>query len=342
MYDPNIPEYSIDLNREESDRWSDVIIAERKSAKALGRQALKDADAAVQEQSSWLPGLIRNSLMTFVAPIARQTYALAGGLYVDEMDAWSDALDMSRGFSTILNCTYELAMMCTAGVVMTPKGPVHVRSVDWPLTKIGPATCVFHFKKGTHRFVAVGLAGHVGVLSGMVPGAYSITMNYAPSDGLSLDYGPSFYLRQVFETCKTYKQAVSALQRADLAAAAFFVVCGVKPGEACVVERTRKESAVRRIEGKVLTQANHHEMPKFRDRNEALADFDPDTEEMSVLDYSILRAQTLKTALQKFVKQTDPKKVASALDEDPVCNEHSYQQMVFMPKTGEFKAWRWV
>lgn len=342
MYDPNIPEYQVDLSRDERDRWSDVIAAERKSARALGRQALKDADDAVQAQVTWLPRSLRGTLLSLAAPVVRQTYALAGGLYVGEMDAWSDALDMNRGYSTILNCTYELAMMCTAGVVMTPKGPVHVRSVDWPLTKIGPATCIFHFKKGAHRFVAVGLAGHVGVLSGMVPGAYSITMNYAPSDGLSLDYGPSFYLRFVFETCKTYAQAVSALQSVDLAAAAFFVVCGVKPGEACVVERTRQDCAVRRIVGKVLTQANHHETTKFKERNEALTDFDPETEEMSVLDYSILRAQTLKSALQWHEKEDDPRKVASALDAEPVCNDNSFQQMVFSPKTGELQAWRWV
>jgi hypothetical protein len=34
-------------------------------------------------------------------------------------------------------------------------------------------------------------------------------------------------------------------------------------------------------------------------------------------------------------------KIATVLDVEPVLNEQSYQQMIFSPRTGAIKVWRW-
>jgi hypothetical protein len=81
---------------------------------------------------------------------------------------------------------------CTAGAVRLADGrAVHVRNMDWPLQPIRTATRLFRFTDGDREFVTVGLPGLVGALSGMVPGAYSVTINYAPPTFLpGFAFGP--------------------------------------------------------------------------------------------------------------------------------------------------------
>jgi hypothetical protein len=180
--------------------------------------------------------------------------------------------------------------------------------------------------------VSVGIAGFVGVLSGMVPGAYSATINLAPSDEFpGFDFGPAFLLRKVLEDCVDYDDAVDYLSNTDLAAPVFFTVCGTKRGQACVVERTRTRSAIRQMSGGVLTQANHY-VKKFKTNNRFAGD----------LEYSEERARALLASLGQVRAAEALDEVAAALDVDPVTNEESYQQMAFCPKTGDFRVWRWV
>ena len=92
----------------------------------------------------------------------------------------------------------------------------------------------------------------------------------------------------------------------------------------------------------MLTQANHYESRMFRDRNEAFEDYCPETEEMSRLDYSQLRARTLADALYECRGASGITSIKHVLDVEPVYNDDSYQQMVFVPKTGAYRAWRWL
>src|SRR5204863_9880658 len=104
--------------------------------------------------------------------------------YSAEMQAWAEALNVSLGTITILNCAYELSHLpfgCTAGVRwIEGMGMVHVRNLDWPLASMGNATRLFRFRRGEREFISVGIPGQVGVLSVMLPKAYSVTINWAP------------------------------------------------------------------------------------------------------------------------------------------------------------------
>src|SRR5439155_25200246 len=100
-------------------------------------------------------------------------------LYRTEIESWADALGVTLGTATMLNCAYELSHLrwpkvfgCTAGVRwIDGLGMVHVRTLDWPLPSIADATRLFRFRRGAREFIVVGACGHVGVLSGMLPGA---------------------------------------------------------------------------------------------------------------------------------------------------------------------------
>lgn len=325
MYTSNIPAYDIDLSLPEGERWSEVIEKELKAARAVAIEALEDFEQYcppwIMNIGSWALG---------------RMYHVFGGRYRGEIEAWADALNMHPDMITAGNCSYELSHIlgeqpygCTAGITKSNDlGLVHVRNMDWPLKSIGKATRIFNFHGGSHPFSTVGIPGHVGVLSGMVPGRYSATLNWAPPDGLpNFAFGPAFLLREVFENCCFYSDAVAALADTPMATPAFFVVCG--KNQAVIIERTKNESVVHRFEDSCV-QANHFRHPNMRRFNSGVD-----------LDYSKERAGALNKALSK-VELGSLDDIARALDAEPALNENTHQQMIFAPSVARMKTWRWA
>lgn len=345
MYTQKIKCYDVDLTISPRNRWREIINEERVPAKRLAKKALNDAYAAIDNVTPrWVPARVKNFAFKTVSKAVAYAYRFAGGRYFSEMAEWAKALEISSAEAVLLNCTYELSSMCTAGVLNSPTlGMVHVRNLDWPLTGIGNATRLFRFHTDTHEFVVVGILGHVGVFSGMIPGSYSVTINWAPPEGTpTLDFGPSFLLREVLETCQTYSEAVYALTHTPLSSPVFYLVCGSEPGQACVVERTKRSYAIRRMAQSTLVQANHHISNKFGERNTQIESLDPEVEKMSVLDYSKVRMDGLDRALKHVTYDGTIEEVAACLDEKFVCNEQSFQKMLFVPSEGIAQVWRWV
>jgi hypothetical protein len=328
----SIPSYLIDLKRAEASRWEEVIAAERPVAGAL----VAEAEAELER----VPGVLR---WVFAC-----LYRASGGLYRGEMQAWADALGVSPGTITMLNCAYELSHFrlpklfgCTAGVRWVEGlGLVHVRNLDWPLASMAAATRLFHFRRGTREFVAVGVPGQVGVLSGMLPGAYSVTINWAPpASQPTFAFGPAFLLRDTLETCDGYDRAVALLKRTCLASSVFFTVCGTEQGQACVIERTKREAVVRQMTGPTLVQANHHSAERFRRYNESLRELE-EGEDEPFFDDSGKRSAALDRALADLPSSCTLDEVAGSLTAAPVLNQYTCQQMVFCPRAGVVKVWR--
>ncbi len=135
---PDVPNYAIDLGQVEMKRWEDVIDREKTVASGLVQEA-GAAFARVPELFRW---------------VFARLYQTSGGLYQGEIASWADALGVSMGTVTLLNCAYELSHLrwprvfgCTAGVRWVEGlGLVHVRSLDWPLATMGGATRLFRFR----------------------------------------------------------------------------------------------------------------------------------------------------------------------------------------------------
>ena len=102
---------------------------------------------------------------------------------------------------------------------------------------------------------------------------------------------------------------------------------------------SQKEASVRKFKAPVLVQANHHVAKRFIKNNEVLNEI-VEGDEGSIFDDSFDRAATFEVELKSLGSARSLDGVAAALDEAPVCNEGSYQQMAFCPKTGELRAWR--
>jgi hypothetical protein len=334
MFTTDVPTYLIDLAHDETTRWEAVIASEKTAAGRIVQEA--------GSQFERVPELLRW--------IFARLYQRSGGLYQGEIAAWAEALGVSLGTATILNCAYELSHLrwpkffgCTAGVRWVDGlGMVHVRSLDWPLATMGAATRLFRFRRGAREFVSVGVPGHVGVLSGMLPQAYSVTINWAPPGAFPcFDFGPAFLVRDTLETCDSYDAAIQKLTETRLSTSVFFTVCGTAPDQACVIERTQREAVVRPMPGPVLVQANHHVAGRFVKNNEDIVEGVGD-EDVFSLAGSSTRADTLNRALTEIPVSCTLETAANALNRATVLNQDTCQQMAFCPASGEVRVWRRV
>lgn len=324
-----IRKYTINLKEEESKRWDKVINSEIEYAKLMIENSKKDII------------LIQRSLLKIFKKPIGLLYKLYGGLYIEEMKSWAEALDININEVITLNCQYELNHIrlslnfgCTAAAVWVKGlGMIHLRNMDWELDKMGKATRIFEFKEGRRKFVTVGVPGQIGVLSGMLPQKYSVTINYAPTSTNPWfgGYGPLFLLREVFESCDTFDEAVKELKTADLATNVLFLVCGTKQDEACVIERTKTKSSVKYIEHSYITLGNHFKSKKFSEFND-----DELYEDSSEREFAIANK------IEKLGISPSLTKLANCLDVEPTLNENTCQQMIFIPKSGQYKVWRWV
>jgi hypothetical protein len=331
MDTPHVVTYLLDLENEEGSRWLEVINRETSVARRLLEEAVAEFEQ-VPEALRWL---------------FAQVYRMSGGLYQGEMQSWAEAVGASMGTVTLLNCAYELSHVrwpklfgCTAGVRWVQGlGMVHVRTLDWPLAGIGEATRLFRFRRRAREFVVVGAPGQVGVLSGMLPHAYSVTINWAPpASQPSFAFGPTFLLRDTLETCDTYDQVVAQLRRTRLSTSVFFTVCGTEKGQACVIERTKGRAAVRPMTGPVLVQANHHLAECFLRHNEELRELEQGEDEPFFED-SEKRVSALSHNLAGIRSSSTLDDMAQILNAAPVSNRYTCQRMIFCPSAGVVGVW---
>jgi hypothetical protein len=130
MFTTDVPTYLIDLDRDEGRRWEEVISREKTAASRVVQEA--------GSQFERVPELLRW--------VFARLYQRSGGLYRGEITSWAEALGVSLGTATILNCAYELSHLrwpklfgCTAGVRWVDgPGMVHIRSLDWPWPASAP------------------------------------------------------------------------------------------------------------------------------------------------------------------------------------------------------------
>ncbi|MEM6785140.1 MAG: C45 family peptidase [Bacteroidota bacterium] len=188
--------------------------------------------------------------------------------YREEMQAMATHLDVSVGEAALGSLYYDAVKAvfgCTAFAVDTPDGPLHARNLDWwtEANLLSTTSMVTEFvgTDGVVRFRSLGWPGFVGVLSGVAPGRFAITLNAVLSDEPA-QFAPSIALliREVLETAPTYAAAVDRLAAEPIASDCLLLVTGCEPGEMVVVERTPTKSARRGPSDGVLAVTNGYRL----------------------------------------------------------------------------------
>ncbi|NXA46562.1 ASAH1 ceramidase, partial [Nothocercus julius] len=171
------------------------------------------------------------------------------------------------GEIVIFNIFYEIFTVCTSIVAEDKTGRLyHARNLDfglflgwdvknssWTVTQeLKPTVVVLDFQRNNKTvFKSTNFAGYIGMVSGVKPDTFTLTMN----ERFSLDGGyigilewflgrrdgmwMGFLTRSVLENATSYEDAKEKLTKTRLLAPAYFILGGKKSGEGCVITRSR-------------------------------------------------------------------------------------------------------
>jgi acid ceramidase len=232
---PSVPTIPVPLDAPPRERWR-ALAEHAPAVRELVAVYVRDlgGDDVAQLAATAARAILAPDELDEIAGVARATgisdeHAIAANVYYDALKhIWG----------------------CTAFAVDTPEGPLHARNLDWHTVDRALArhTAILDFHRGgTTRFRAVGWPGFIGVLSGVAPGRFAITLNAV----LSFDRPPpegrlvGLVLRDVLERAASYGEAVEELCSQPLASDALLLVSGVHHGERTVIERTPLRAARR-------------------------------------------------------------------------------------------------
>lgn len=257
--------------------------------------------------------------------------------YMAEMEAIARMTDIPLGRIILCNSYYDLIkplIGCTAFAFDGPHGPIHARNLDWWTDNnlLGECSELFYFTGApAGDFYAVSWAGYTGVLSGMAPGRFAISLNAViSSDPFELSTPVCLKIREAFETCKTYKEAISFLQQMTLPTDCLLLVSGPKSGEYCVIERTPKRQVTRTQIDKFIAVTNGYRLLESQTNN---------------LDGSLQETSDGRYNRICELGQSRPNNLKSCLDylsdKNVFMQNLTVQQMAFCVATGDI-FWRSV
>jgi acid ceramidase len=243
-----VPRIDIDLAQPPDQRWAPL------GPHVEGARRLLECYLRDLEQLGAFAPLIESYAQAFVSAEHREEIA-------------SIARMVGRPESEVLlgNLYYEAFRQligCTAFACDTPDGPIHARNLDWWAEDriLARLTCVVRVQGApAGPYELVSWPGFIGALSGLAPGRFSISLNAVISSERPTLASPVVLLiRHALETCGTFGEAVSLLERSPIAADCLLLLTGTKSGEMAVIERTSTRAAVRGPEAGFVAVTNDY------------------------------------------------------------------------------------
>uniref|UniRef100_A0A8C2E6Y0 Acid ceramidase n=1 Tax=Cyprinus carpio TaxID=7962 RepID=A0A8C2E6Y0_CYPCA len=260
MYPPkgptygNVTWYTVNLDLPPSERWTQVIKD-------------KKTEVAVSLLMHFLLGLRPWPLLCICMSTLPLIVDTLPQPFNEEIKGIAAVSGIPLGEITLFNIFYEVFTVCTSVVAEDFNGNIyHARNLDfglfmgwdrhnktWTLTeKLKPLVVNVNFQRGNKTvFKSTNFAGYVGILTGIRPGEFSLTVN----ERFSVDGGyvgilewilgwrdgmwMGFLTRKVLENATSYEDAKNQLSQTELLAPAYFILGGNGTGQGCVITRTR-------------------------------------------------------------------------------------------------------
>lgn len=208
--------------------------------------------------------------------IAIGLHDLVGGYLGDEVADLAELLDCEPKDVLLANVIYDVTsslLGCSTFVTPTQRGPLHARNLDWWFRGdlLRKHTTVFTFPSRHGDYLVVTWPGLFGVLTGMAPGRYSVSVNHITDHRSNFIAAPAlawhavngympvtWAVREVLETKKTFAAAVKYLSEVPLLAPVLITVAGTDNDERVVIERDPDDAVLRWPDDDgVLAVTNH-------------------------------------------------------------------------------------
>ncbi|XP_072108730.1 acid ceramidase [Mobula birostris] len=256
----SVPWYKINLDSAPNKRWNQLINDKKVELTNL-IQVIKEL-AIDFFPSGKLIELVDKGLAPLVDTLPSP--------FDEELKGIADVSGVPLGEIMLFNIFYEVFTVCTSLVAEDKAGKLyHARNLDfglflgwniknnsWVIPEyLKPLTVNLDFRRNNRTvFKSTNFAGYVGMLTGMKPGTFTLTMN----ERFSIDGGyigiiewilgkrsgmwMSFLTRSVLENATSYTQAKNRLANTEMLAPAYFILGGNQSGEGCVITRSRTAS----------------------------------------------------------------------------------------------------
>ncbi|WP_046754964.1 C45 family peptidase [Kordia jejudonensis] len=172
--------------------------------------------------------------------------------YVAEIQCIADISEFSFNEILIANLYYDILKLyfgCTAFAIWNGNEMLHARNLDWHTEQniLSKFSMIFDYQKGGKTVCkTIGWPGFVGILSGIKPEKFALTLNAVlSSDQPELALPISFLLRDVLETCESFTEAKKMLESTPIVSDCLLLLSGTNINEKVVIERTPKRVATR-------------------------------------------------------------------------------------------------
>ncbi|XP_006015936.1 acid ceramidase [Alligator sinensis] len=259
-YKGNVPTYVINLDLPPYKRWVNVMNDKKTELKNV----MKNIKTLVNE---FFPG---GKFSDFMEGKMVQLLSSLPHPFREEIEGIANTSGAVLGDVVLFNVFYEIFTVCTSIVAEDKTGKLyHARNLDfglflgwdiknssWTVTQqLKPLVVALEFQRNNKTlFRSANFAGYIGMLSGVRPGAFTLTMN----ERFSIDGGylgilewilgkrdgmwMGFLTRTVLENSTSYEEAKEKLAKTRLLAPAYFILGGNKSGQGCVITRSRAAS----------------------------------------------------------------------------------------------------
>nr|XP_006821136.1 PREDICTED: N-acylethanolamine-hydrolyzing acid amidase-like [Saccoglossus kowalevskii] len=175
--------------------------------------------------------------------------------YSSEMVGVAKAMGIKLGDIVTLNLLYDITASCTSIVAEDSNGQIwHGRNLDYTFTSIlRNLTLTYDAQiNGTTVFTASTFLGFVGVLTGIKPKVFTLSIDERDQGELwenlielvnALLMGEASLVtllsRDAMMKANTFESAVKLMSETQIVAPAYYIIGGVQPGEGAVITRDR-------------------------------------------------------------------------------------------------------
>ncbi|KFO99390.1 Acid ceramidase, partial [Calypte anna] len=256
----NVPTYVINLDLPPSKRWDDLMRDKKTELKTVVQNIKSIVNTFFP--SGKVVDIVDNKIAHLTATLPYP--------FNEELQGIANSSGIPLGEIVIFNIFYEIFTVCTSIVAEDKTGKLyHARNLDfglflgwdvknnsWTITReLKPIVVNLDFQRNNKTvFKSTNFAGYIGMVSGVKPDLFTLTMN----ERFSLDGGyvgifewflgrrdgmwMGFLTRTVLENATSYQDAKDKLSKTRLLAPAYFILGGKNSGEGCVITRSRTAS----------------------------------------------------------------------------------------------------
>jgi len=263
--------YTVDLDKEPEERWREVIegnLDALPKAQNYLESMLKEIVASTRPKNC-CTGALYDCIVALKGDFrakARKLCQVNPAIDFHEIEAVAKMAGYPVDDFCLLQIAYEVAAKCTSIIAKMPvdqtsgnsprgarKVPLHCRTLDWGALFLRDLACEITFVRGEEMvFKASTWAGYLGVLTGMRPGCFSVSINYRKSAnkadgslvqnferGLNGAWPVGYLVRHLLSRpdAPDYEAARLLFSSAKLMAPVYFTVGGISEDEGCVISR---------------------------------------------------------------------------------------------------------